>query len=36
MVGYPPPPGIINNIFCFIFGGKFLQVGGYLWGEIKK
>jgi len=22
------PPLLVNNIFCFIFGGKFSQVGG--------
>jgi hypothetical protein len=32
----PPPHPLVNNIFCFIFGGKNLQVGGSFWKEIFK
>jgi hypothetical protein len=30
------PPTLVNNIFGFIFDGKFLQVGGYFWGKVKN
>jgi hypothetical protein len=29
-----PPP--INNIFCFIFGGKISQVGGSFGGNLEN
>jgi len=32
----PPPPLLIKNIFCFIFGGTFLQVGVSFWGKNFK
>jgi hypothetical protein len=32
----PPPPFLSNNIFCFILGGKFSQVGGSFWGKNIK
>jgi len=32
----PLAPPLVNNIFCFIFGGKFSQVGGYFGGKLEN
>jgi hypothetical protein len=32
----PPLPALVNNIFYFIFGGKFSQVGGFFWEKKRK
>jgi hypothetical protein len=33
-IAFPYP--LVNNVFCFIFGGNFLQVGGAFGGKIRR